>query len=55
MRADGHTFAIMLHHENPEIDALLAEYPRHSIVARLPAMPSSVAYASDPRRPGGKA
>ena len=51
VRAKGHTFAIMLHHENPEIDALLAEFPRYSLVAKLPGVPASIANASDPRRP----
>ena len=50
LRADGLTFAVMLHHENPEIDALIAEYARYSIVAKLPGTPASIAYASDPRR-----
>jgi hypothetical protein len=50
VRADGHTFAIMQHHENPEIDALLIEHPRYSIVAKLPGVPATIAYASDPRR-----
>jgi hypothetical protein len=55
VRAKGHTFAIMLHHENPEIDSLLVEYPRYSLVAKLPGTPASIAYASDPRRPSSDA
>jgi hypothetical protein len=51
VRADGHLFVIRLHHENPEIDSVVAEYPRYSLVAKLPGMPSGIAYASDPRRP----
>jgi hypothetical protein len=50
VRADGNTFAVMLHHENPEIDSLIAEYARYSLVAKLPGMPSNIAYAADPRR-----
>lgn len=51
VRADGHHFAITLHHENPEIDSLVAEHVRYSIVAKLPGLPSRIAFASDPRVP----
>jgi hypothetical protein len=53
VRADGHFFAIEPHHENPELDALVVEYARYSIVAKLPGVPAQIAYASDPRRPSG--
>jgi hypothetical protein len=51
VRADGHLFAIMRHHENPELDSLIVEYSRYSIVAKLPGLPAQIAYGSNPRSP----
>jgi hypothetical protein len=52
VRGDGRDFAIMRDHEDPELDAVLAERARYSIVRKLPGMPARIAGESDPRRPG---
>ncbi len=36
VRADGLRFFIAEHHENPELDLLVVEHERYSIVAKLP-------------------
>jgi hypothetical protein len=50
IRADGLRFFIATHHENPEIDGLIAEHERYSVVAKLPGEPARIALGSDPRR-----
>lgn len=52
VRGDGRDFAIMHDHEDPELDAVLAERPRYSIVRKLPGMPARIAGETDPRRHG---
>jgi hypothetical protein len=49
VRADGLHFFIATHHENPELDGLIVEYDRYSIVAKLPGEPARIALGSDPR------
>jgi hypothetical protein len=50
VRAEGLRFLIAAHHENPEIDSLVIEHDRYSIVAKLPGEPARIALRSDPRR-----
>ena len=50
VRADGVRFFIASHHENPELDGLIVELDRYSIVAKLPGEPAEIARSSDPRR-----
>jgi hypothetical protein len=50
VRAVPVNFAIALNHENPELDAVLAEYPRYAVVEKLPAFAARIARDSDPRR-----
>jgi hypothetical protein len=50
VRADGLRFFIAENHENPELDDLIVELERYSIVAKLPGLPAQIALSSDPRR-----
>jgi hypothetical protein len=50
VRADGLRFLIATDHENPELDGLVIEHERYSIVAKLPGEPARIAMGSDPRR-----
>ena len=50
VRSDGHLFAISPDHEDPELDALAAEFAGYSVVGKLPGMPARIAYGTDPRR-----
>jgi hypothetical protein len=50
VRANGLRFVIATHHENPELDGLIAEHERYSVVAKLPGEPARIALGSDPRR-----
>jgi hypothetical protein len=49
VRADGLNFFTATHHENPELDRLLVENDRYTIVAKLPGEPARIALGSDPR------
>ncbi len=49
VRSDGLHFAITTNHENPELDRLVVEHERFSIVAKLPGEPARIALDSDPR------
>ncbi|MGZ6545417.1 MAG: hypothetical protein ACXVEI_08915 [Actinomycetota bacterium] len=49
VRSDGLNFFIATHHENPELDELLVEHGRYSVVAKLPGEPAQIALRSDPR------
>jgi hypothetical protein len=51
VRSDGVQFAITVDHEDPELEGVRVEYPRYSIVAKLPGDPARTAIATDPRRP----
>lgn len=50
VRADGSSFALARNHENPEIDMLISEGPRFTIIQKLPGPAARQAIASDPRR-----
>ncbi len=50
VRADGLRFFIATDHENPELDQVLAEHERYSVVAKMPGEPARIALDSDPRR-----
>jgi hypothetical protein len=50
VRADGLHFFIAPHHENPELDGLIVEHDRYTIVAKLPGEPAQIALSSDPRK-----
>jgi hypothetical protein len=50
VRADGLHFFIAPHHENPELDGLIVERDRYTIVAKLPGEPAQIALSSDPRK-----
>jgi hypothetical protein len=43
-------FAIAVTHENPEIDQLLSERVRYSVVQKVAGSPARIARESDPRR-----
>jgi hypothetical protein len=49
VRADGLRFIIATDHENPELDLLISEHGRYSVVAKLPGEPARIALGSDPR------
>lgn len=51
VRSDGVQFAITIDHENPEVDGIRFEYPRYSVVAKLPGESARFAVETDPRRP----
>ena len=51
VRSDGVQFAITVDHESPEFDGIRHEYPRYTIVAKLPGDPARTAIETDPRRP----
>lgn len=50
IRKEPIRFAIAVHHENPEIDWVLAEFPRFTIVEKMLGPAARVALATDPRR-----
>jgi hypothetical protein len=50
VRAVPINFAIALNHENPELDAVLAEYRRYAVVEKVPLFAAQIARRSDPRR-----
>jgi hypothetical protein len=43
-------FFIAAHHENPELDGLVVEHERYSILQKLPGEPARIAFNSDPRK-----
>ena len=49
VRTNGLRFIIASDHENPELDRLITEHDRYSIVAKLPGEPARIALGSDPR------
>jgi hypothetical protein len=50
IRGDSARFVIALNHENPEIDAVVAQNGRFTTVETLPGSAERIARASDPRR-----
>jgi hypothetical protein len=45
-------FAIARHHENPEIDQLVSERGRYTVVQKIAGMPARIARQTDPRHAG---
>ncbi len=43
-------FAIAVNHENPEIDRLVTQFDRYSVVDKFYGEPARIARATDPRR-----
>lgn len=52
IRAEGATFMVAPRHENPEIDMVMTEGTRFSVIRKLPGFAARQAIASDPRRTG---
>jgi hypothetical protein len=50
VRAYGTHFAIARDHESPDLDVMVSERARFTIVRKLPGLPARLANASDPRR-----
>lgn len=50
VRSDGLHFAITTNHEDPELDRLVVQHERYSIVAKLPGEPARIALGADPRK-----
>jgi hypothetical protein len=50
VRAEPINFAIAHNHENPEVDHVLAEHERFTVVAKSLGFAARIARASDPRR-----
>jgi hypothetical protein len=50
VRAHGTQFAIARDHESPDLDVMVSERTRFTIVRKLPGLPARLANASDPRR-----
>jgi hypothetical protein len=50
VRAHGTHFAIARDHESPDLDVMVSERTRFTIVRKLPGLPARLANASDPRR-----
>ena len=50
VRSEPTRFAIALDHENPEIDSVLVEYERYTVVDKSFGQAAQIARASDPRR-----
>jgi hypothetical protein len=50
VRAYGTHFAIARDHESPDLDVMVSERDRFTIIRKLPGLPARMADASDPRR-----
>jgi hypothetical protein len=50
VRREPTRFAIALNHENPELDSVIVEYERYTIVDKMFGPGARMARASDPRR-----
>jgi hypothetical protein len=50
VRAYGTHVAIARDHESPDLDVMVSERARFTIVRKLPGLPARLANASDPRR-----
>jgi len=50
VRAYGTHFAIARDHESPDLDVMVSERDRFTIIRKLPGLPARMASASDPRR-----
>jgi 3,4-dihydroxy-2-butanone 4-phosphate synthase len=52
VRAHPTRFAIALDHESPDLDVVISEYRRFTVIRKIPGLPARLAIASDPRQPG---
>jgi hypothetical protein len=50
VRFEATHFALATNHENPELDLVLTEYDRYTVIETWFGEPSRIAYATDPRR-----
>jgi hypothetical protein len=50
VRADATHFALATNHENPELDLVVSEHGRYTVVEKWLREAASIAYATDPRR-----
>jgi hypothetical protein len=50
VRSEATHFAIATNHENPELDRVLAEHSRYTVVEKWLGEAARIAYASNPRR-----
>jgi hypothetical protein len=50
VRAHGAHFLIVLDHENPEVDRVLAQHEGYTVVAKFPQRWERMALAEDPRQ-----
>ncbi|HEY7282668.1 MAG TPA: hypothetical protein VID47_13860 [Actinomycetota bacterium] len=50
VRSEPTRFAIALNHENPELDSVLVEFERYTVVDKSFGLAARLARASDPRR-----
>lgn len=50
VRAHATHFAIARDHESPDLDAMVSERERFTVVRKLPGLPARLAIDSDPRR-----
>lgn len=50
VRAEGTHFVLAANHENPELDLVVVEYDRYTIVQKRFGEAARIAYARDPRR-----
>jgi len=50
VRGDGATFAIAIHHENPELDRVVVEHERYAVVEKWMREAGVMARETDPRQ-----
>jgi hypothetical protein len=50
VRAEATHFALATNHENPELDLVLVEYDRYTVVDKRLREAARIAFATDPRR-----
>lgn len=50
VRSEGTHFAVATNHENPEIDLVVAEHGRFTVVEKWSLEAVEIAYATNPRR-----
>jgi hypothetical protein len=50
VRADGRQFLIFAEHFNPDVDMIVSEHERFTVVAKREGEPADIARETDPRR-----
>jgi hypothetical protein len=50
VRGDPTHFALATNHENPELDLVVVQYERYTVVQKWLKEAAMIAYATDPRR-----